>query len=83
MCQTTFKAVFWTSQKVFHVREAIPILQGEMQGYYTNTRREDYGLDVKSPDFRVEGLGEFQNMTHVEVKNPVKSTIKITNDKYC
>ena len=60
-------------------REAITILQGEMQGYYTNARREDYGLDVKGPDFLVEGLGEFQNITHVEVKNPVGSAIKIAN----
>lgn len=60
-------------------REAITILQGEMQGYYTNARREDYGLNVKGPDFVVEGLGEFQNITHVEVKNPVGSAIKIAN----
>jgi len=60
-------------------REAITILQGEMQGYYTNARREDYGLNVKGLDFVVEGLGEFQNITHVEVKNPVGSAIKIAN----
>ena len=60
-------------------REAITILEGEMQGYYTNARREDYGLNVKGPDFVVEGLGEFQNITHVEVKNPVGLDIKIAN----
>lgn len=60
-------------------REAITILQGEMQGYYKNARREDYGLNVKGPDFLVEGLGEFENITHVEVKNPVGSAIKIAN----
>ena len=60
-------------------REAITILQGEMQGYYTNARREDYGPNVKGPDFIVEGLGEFKNITHVEVKNPVGSAIKIAN----
>ena len=27
----------------------------------------------------VEGLGKFQNVTHVEVKNPVGSAIKIAN----
>jgi DNA invertase Pin-like site-specific DNA recombinase len=54
-------------------REAITILQGEMHGYYTNARREDYGQNVKGPDFIVEGLGNFQNVTHVEVKNPVGS----------
>ena len=60
-------------------REAITILQGEMHGYYTNARREDYSLNVKGPDFVVEGLGNFQNITHVEVKNPVGSAIKIAN----
>ena len=60
-------------------REAITILQGEMHGYYKNARREDYGLNVKGPDFLVEGLGEFENITHVEVKNPVGSAIKIAN----
>lgn len=60
-------------------REAITILQGEMQGYYRNARREDYGLNVKGLDFLVEGLGEFENITHVEVKNPVGSAIKIAN----
>jgi hypothetical protein len=60
-------------------REAITILQGEMHGYYTNARREDYGLDVKGPDFIVEGLGNFQSATHVEIKNPVGSAIKIAN----
>lgn len=56
-------------------REAITILQGEMHGYYKNARREDYGLNVKGPDYVVEGLGKFLNRTHVEVKN----TIKIAN----
>ena len=60
-------------------REAITILQGEMHGYYTNAHREDYGLNVKGPDFIVEGLGNFQNVTHVEIKNPVGSAIKIAN----
>ena len=56
-------------------REAITILQGEMYGYYRNARREDYGLDIKGPDFIVEGLRKFQNITHVEIKNPVGSAI--------
>lgn len=60
-------------------REAITILQGEMHGFYKNARREDYGLAVKGPDFIVEGLGNFQNVTHVEIKNPVGSAIKIAN----
>jgi hypothetical protein len=53
--------------------EAITILQGGMHGYYTNARREDYGQDIKGPDFIVEGLGNFQSVTHVEIKNPVGS----------
>ena len=48
-----------------------------MHGYYTNARRENYGSDIKGIDFVVEGLGNFQNITHVEVKNPVGSAIKI------
>jgi hypothetical protein len=60
-------------------REAITILQGEMHGYYTNARREDYDQDVKGPDFIAEGLGNFQSVTHVEIKNPVGSAIKIAN----
>ena len=60
-------------------REAITIIQGEMLGYYRNARREDYGLNVKGPDFLVEGPGEFENITHVEVKNPVGSAIKLAN----
>jgi len=50
-----------------------------MQGYYRNARLEDYGLNVKGPDFFVEGLGKCQNVTHVKVKNPVGSAIKIAN----
>ena len=60
-------------------REAITILQGEMQGYYKNARRENYGIDVRGPDFIVEGRGKFKNITHVEVKNPVGSAIKTAN----
>lgn len=83
-----FKALAMENGKLTSTtpREAITILQGEMQGYYTNPVREDYGLNVKGPDFIVivEGLGKFQNITHVEVKNPVGSAIKIANGrKYC
>jgi hypothetical protein len=39
-------------------REVITILQGEMQGYYRNARREDYGLNVKGPDFPVGNNGK-------------------------
>lgn len=37
-------------------------------------KEENYG--VNGPDFIVEGLGDFQNITHVEVKNPVGSAIR-------
>ena len=50
-----------------------------MQGYYKNARREDYGITIQGPDFIVERLGEFQNITYVEVKNPVGSAIKMAN----
>ena len=60
-------------------REAITILQGEMHGYSTNARRENYGPNITGPDFIVEGLGDYSNITHVEVKNPVGSAIKIAN----
>ena len=46
---------------------------------YRNAVREDYDLNVNGPDFILEGLGKFQNITHVEVKNPVGSAIKIAN----
>ena len=60
-------------------REAITILEGEMHGYYRNARRENYGVNVTGLDFIVEGIGDFENITHVEVKNPVGSAIKIAN----
>jgi len=61
------------------VREAITILQGEMQGYYKNARRVDYGPNVKGLDFAVDGLGEFENITHAEAKNAVGSAIEIAD----
>ena len=59
------------------VREAITILQGEMNGYYKNARRLDYGPNVKGLDFAVDGLGQFENVTHAEAKNAVGSAIEI------
>ena len=56
-------------------RETITILEGEMRGYYRNARREDYGPNVTGLDFVVEELGEFDHITHVEVKGPVGSSI--------
>ena len=57
-------------------REAITILEGEMRGYYRNSRREDYGPNVTGLDFVTEGLGEFDHITHVEVKGAVSSSIR-------
>ena len=62
-----------------NVREAITILQGEMHGHYKNARRVDYGPNDRGLDFTIDGLGEFSNIIHVEVKNPVGSAIKIDN----
>jgi hypothetical protein len=61
------------------IREAITILQGEMQGYYKNARRVDFGENVKSLDFAVDGIGEFVNITHAEAKNAVGSAIEIAD----
>jgi len=61
------------------VREAITILSGEMNGYYKNARRVDYGPNVKGLDFAVDGLGEFENITHAEAKNAVGSAIEIAD----
>ena len=47
-----------------------------MRGYYRNARREDYGPNVTGLDFVVEGLGEFNHITHVEVKGAVSSSIR-------
>ena len=58
------------------VREAITILQGEMEGYYKNARRLNYGPSVKGLDFAVEGLGRFENITHADAKNAVGSAIE-------
>ncbi|MGK0447703.1 MAG: hypothetical protein ACJA2M_001481 [Polaribacter sp.] len=57
-------------------REAITILEGEMRGYYKNSHRGDYGANVTGLDYVVEGLGEFANITHVEVKGAVSSLIR-------
>lgn len=61
------------------VREAITILQGEMEGHYKNARRVNYGPNVKGLDFAVDGLGKFENITHAEAKNAVGSDIEIAD----
>ena len=50
-----------------------------MHGYYKNARRIDYGPNVKGIDFAVDGLGEFENITHAEAKNAVGSAIEIAD----
>ena len=52
-------------------KEAISALNGEMLGYYTNARKIDYGEEVTGLDFMVDGIGKFQHITHLELKNPV------------
>jgi hypothetical protein len=39
----------------------------------------DYGPNVKGLDFAVDGLGEFENITHAEAKNAVSSAIERTD----
>ena len=51
-----------------------------MEGFYTNARREKYGKGVLGPDFIVDGLGDFEHITHVEIKNPVGSAIRIATN---
>ena len=41
-----------------------------MEGFYINLERVDYGV---GPDFTVKGIGEFENITHLDGKNPVGS----------
>ena len=62
-------------------REVITILEGEMRGYYKNARRVDYGNNIKGPDYVVDGTGEFDNITHVEIKGPVGSAIDMAQGK--
>jgi len=57
-------------------REAITILQVEMNGYYRNAAPENYRNGIYGPNFRVIGQGEYSHVTHVEVKNPVGSDIE-------
>ena len=64
------------------VREAISALQGEMLGYYKNTSRGNYGKGIAGPDFLVEGIGEYSHVTHLEVKNPVGSSIEKASTGY-
>lgn len=56
-------------------REAIAVLEGEMRGLYENSRRLNYGPDIKGSDFGADGIGEYENITHVETKGPVGSAI--------
>ena len=62
------------------VKEAITILQGEMEGYYKDAIRLDYRKDKNGPyinglDFAVTGLGRFSHITHADAKNLVGSGI--------
>lgn len=50
-----------------------------MLGYYENARRVEYGPELRGLDFIVDGLGLYKDITHVEIKNPIGSAIKIAN----
>lgn len=56
-------------------REAITILESEMRGLHENSRRLNYGPKIKGLDFGADGIGEYENITHVETKGPVGSAI--------
>ena len=73
-----FKALATENDRVTSttVREAITVLQGEMNVYYSNAIRENYGNGIYGPDFKVIGQGEYSHVTHIEVKNPVGSDIE-------
>ena len=60
-------------------QEAITVLQGEMEGYYSHAVRVNYGKGVYGPDFKVIGRGKYRHITHVEIKNPVGSEIEKTS----
>lgn len=64
------------------VCEAMSVLQREMLGYYKNNRRRNYRKGIDGPDFIVEGLGNYTDITHVEVKNPIGSNIAKTNSHW-
>lgn len=42
-----------------------------MHGYYKNVRHLDYEPNLKGLDFKLDGLGKFENITHAEAKNVV------------
>jgi len=62
------------------IKEAVTILQGEMEGYYKDSTRLDYrkdknGPEVRAPDFAVKGRGKYRHITHADAKNIVGSGI--------
>jgi hypothetical protein len=56
-------------------REALSALQGEIEGFYKNVRRENYGEGISGPDFVIDGIGKYANKTHIDTKGPVSSVI--------
>lgn len=70
----------WDLTDVQGAREAMAVLQGKIEGYYKNVRRENYGSGIQGPDFIVEGLDEYADITHVDTKNPVGRDIKKIQD---
>jgi hypothetical protein len=49
-------------------------VRGEILGFLKDSYRPYYGL-VQGPDFITTGIGKFQPITHVDIKNPVGTTI--------
>lgn len=66
----------WQSTDSQGARESIVVLQGEIEGHWTNSRRLNYGNGIKGPDFGVDGIGEYLDVTHVELKGPISQFIK-------
>jgi hypothetical protein len=52
-----------------------------MHGYYKNARRLDYGPEIEGLYFAVDGLGQFESITHADTKNGVGSAIKIAENQ--
>jgi hypothetical protein len=61
-------------------REGLSVAHAE-EGYnwFKNAFRENYGENINGIDYRATGIGEYEYITHVEIKNPVGVDIKKTD----
>lgn len=57
------------------------VLEVEMIGYFKNYHREYYGEKIRPLDFKVEGIGKYTDITHVEVKGPVGTEILLAEGR--